>query len=111
MNKYILTVCAILAVVLGVKIGERLTDDEIAIITGMLCGISACIPFSVALIVLASRRYWESSLEQEYGEPQQYIVQQQPNITYNILVLPDKEVGQTRGEYWRDISKVKLLND
>ena len=46
------------AVTLAVLIGNRLSDEALAVLAGAVCGVGAAIPTSL-LIVMVSRRYGE----------------------------------------------------
>lgn len=45
------------AVALAVLVGNRLSDEAMAVVVGAVCGISASVPVSVALVIAASRNW------------------------------------------------------
>ena len=45
------------AVALAVIVGNRLSDEAMAVVVGAVCGISASVPVSVALVIAASRNW------------------------------------------------------
>jgi hypothetical protein len=45
------------AVTLALVVGNRLSNEAMAVVVGALCGISASIPVSVGLVIAASRNW------------------------------------------------------
>lgn len=43
--------------ILTVLIGNRLSNEAMAVVVGAVCGISASIPVSIALVIAASRNW------------------------------------------------------
>ena len=77
------------AVALAVIVGNRLSNDAMAVVVGAVCGISASIPVSVALVIAASRNWGREQgpreVEYDYGThryapqpPQILVVSPQP---------------------------------
>ncbi len=48
------------AVALAVIVGNRLSDEAMAVVVGAVCGISASIPVSIALVIAASKNWGRS---------------------------------------------------
>lgn len=57
------------AVALAVIVGNRLSNDALAVVVGTVCGISASIPVSIALIIAASRNWGRADAEREDASP------------------------------------------
>ena len=45
------------AVALAVIVGNRLSNEAMAVVVGAVCGISASIPVSIALVIAASKNW------------------------------------------------------
>ena len=80
-NGIILTGIAF-AVALAVIVGNRLSDEAMAVVVGAVCGISASIPVSVALVIAASRNWGreQGPREVEYDYGSHRYAPQQPQI-------------------------------
>ena len=85
------------AVALAVIMGNRLSNDAMAVVVGAVCGISASIPVSLALVIAASRNWGREQgpreVEYDYGshryapQPPQILVvspPQQPQPPYGF---------------------------
>ncbi len=57
------------AVALAVVVGNRLSNEAMAVIVGALCGISASIPVSVALVIAMSRNWGQPDREEQTPAP------------------------------------------
>ena len=55
------------AVALAVIVGNRLSDEAMAVVVGAVCGISASIPVSLALVIAASRNWGREEGPREVG--------------------------------------------
>jgi hypothetical protein len=55
------------AVALAVIVGNRLSDEAMAVVVGAVCGISASIPVSLALVIAASRNWGREEGPREIG--------------------------------------------
>jgi hypothetical protein len=55
------------AVALAIIIGNRLSDEAIAVVVGAICGISASIPVSLALVIAASKNWGRDEGPREIG--------------------------------------------
>jgi hypothetical protein len=53
------------AVTLAVIVGNRLSNEAMAVVVGALCGISASIPVSVGLVIAASRNWGRDEVPDE----------------------------------------------
>ncbi len=56
------------AVTLAIIVGNRLSNDAMAVAVGALCGISASIPVSVALVIAASRNWGRDDRQEERAD-------------------------------------------
>ena len=81
------------AVALAVIVGNRLSDEAMAVVVGAVCGISASIPVSLALVIAASRNWGREEgpreVQYDYGAhryapqpPQILVVSPPPQPTY-----------------------------
>ena len=75
------------AVALAVIVGNRLSDEAMAVVVGAVCGISASVPVSVALVIAASRNWGREAgpREVEYDYGAHRYAPQQPQI---LVVSP-----------------------
>ena len=86
------------AVALAVIVGNRLSDEAMAVVVGAVCGISASVPVSVALVIAASRNWGREQgqgpreVEYDYGahryapqQPQILVVSPPPQPPYGYL--------------------------
>jgi hypothetical protein len=59
------------AIALAVIVGNRLSNEAMAVVVGAVCGISASIPVSLALVIAASRNWGREQgpreVEYDYG--------------------------------------------
>ncbi len=55
------------AVALAVIVGNRLSDEAMAVVVGAVCGISASIPVSIALVIAASKNWGRGEEPREIG--------------------------------------------
>ena len=59
------------AVALAVIVGNRLSNEAMAVVVGAVCGISASIPVSIALVIAASKNWGREEapreIEYDYG--------------------------------------------
>ena len=85
----------VFAVALAVIVGNRLSDEAMAVVVGAVCGISASVPVSVALVIAASRNWGRDQgtgpreVEYDYGthryapqQPQILVVSPPPQAPY-----------------------------
>jgi hypothetical protein len=55
------------AVALAAMVGNRLSNDALAVVVGALCGISASIPVTLGLAIAASRNWGREERVREIG--------------------------------------------
>jgi hypothetical protein len=59
------------AVALAVIVGNRLSNEAMAVVVGAVCGISASVPVSIALVIAASKNWGRApgprEVEYDYG--------------------------------------------
>jgi hypothetical protein len=67
MKNGILLVGIAFAVALAAIVGQRLSNDALAVVVGALCGISASIPVTVGLVIAASRNWGREESPREIG--------------------------------------------
>ena len=58
------------AVALAVIVGNRLSNEAMAVVVGAVCGISASIPVSIGLVIAASHNWGRSEGPREIGYDQ-----------------------------------------
>lgn len=72
MKNRVFVIGIVFAATLAYVVGNRLSNEAIAVVVGALCGISASIPISIALFIAASRNWGrvdETSSRHETPEP------------------------------------------
>ncbi|MDE3091258.1 MAG: hypothetical protein KGJ80_17960 [Chloroflexota bacterium] len=55
------------AVALAVLVGNRLSNEAMAVVVGAVCGIGASVPVSLALVIAASRNWGREEAPRETG--------------------------------------------
>lgn len=60
----------IFAVTLAVVIGNRLSNEALAVLAGAVCGVGAAIPTSLLIVAVSQRRREETRLQQPIAPPQ-----------------------------------------
>jgi hypothetical protein len=115
MKNAIIVAGIVFGVALAVIVGNRLSDEAMAVVVGAVCGISASVPVSVALVIAASRNWGREpgtgprEVEYDYGAhryapqpPQILVVSPPPQAPYgyppNQYYLPPgaPDVGSPR---------------
>jgi hypothetical protein len=61
------------AVALAVIVGNRLSNEAMAVVVGAVCGISASIPVSIALVIAASKNWGHEEAPRETGYDQGHL--------------------------------------
>jgi len=86
------TVLAALAftVTLALVVGNRLSDEALAVLAGAVCGVGAAIPTSLLIVAVSRRRREE--------QPTQPI--RQPQGAYPPVVVVAPQGGQQRSDAW-----------
>jgi len=82
---------AAFAVALAYVVGSRLSNEAIAVVVGAVCGISASIPVSIALVI-ASSTHWgrrEEPSEPYYDPSPRRYIPQPPVI---IMTQPQQQM-------------------
>ena len=65
MKNGIILIGIIFAVVLATVVGNRLSNEAMAVVVGAVCGISASIPMSLGLAIAASRNWGRNDAPRE----------------------------------------------
>ncbi len=55
------------AIVLAVIVGNRLSNEAMAVVVGAICGISASIPVSIGLVIAANHNWGRTDIPREIG--------------------------------------------
>jgi hypothetical protein len=63
MRNSLLLVGIVFAVTLAVIVGNRLSEQAMAVVAGAVCGISASIPVSIVFMLVASRNWGRSEVQ------------------------------------------------
>ena len=91
------------AVALAVIVGNRLSDEAMAVVVGAVCGISASIPVSVALVIAASRNWGRAQgpreVEYDYGS-HRYAPQQPQILVVSAPPQPPQPYGYQPNLYY-----------
>ncbi|MBI5028951.1 MAG: hypothetical protein HZB51_00385 [Chloroflexi bacterium] len=92
---------AAFAVALAYVVGSRMSNEAIAVIVGAICGISASIPVSIALVI-ASSNHWgrrEEPSESYYDpSPRRYVPQ--PPVIIMSSPQPQMPSGYPQNPYY-----------
>ena len=64
MKRVVLVLGAVFVVALGIAVGNRMSDDAMAVVVGVTCGVLASIPTSL-LVVWANNRRAETGIYRE----------------------------------------------
>lgn len=57
----------VFAVALAAAVGNRLSNDALAVVVGAVCGISATVPITLGLVIAASRNWGREQPVREIG--------------------------------------------
>ena len=68
LNKLTKLVSVILAVTLAVIVGNRLSDEALAVLAGVMCGLGAAIPTSLLIVAASQQR---SERDRRQAQPQE----------------------------------------
>ena len=80
------------AVTLAVVIGNRLSDEALAVLAGAVCGVGAAIPTSLLIVAVSRRR------DDARAQPMMY--QPQPQSSYPPVVVVAPSGGQQGANMW-----------
>lgn len=93
---------AAFAVALAYVVGSRLSNEAIAVVVGAVCGISASVPVSIALVI-ASSNHWgrrEESNEPYYDPSPRRYMPQQPPVIIMSPPQPQMPYGYQQNPYY-----------
>ncbi len=89
------------AVALAYVVGSRLSNEAIAVVVGAVCGISASVPVSIALVI-ASSNHWGKREEpnEPYYDPSPRRYMPQPPVI--IMTQPQQQMpyGYPQNPYY-----------
>ena len=82
MRNGIFIIGIVFAATLAYVVGNRLSNEAMAVVVGALCGISASIPVSIALFIAASRNWGRAEVasREETMEPPRTYAPQPPFV-------------------------------
>ena len=86
MRNGIFIIGIVFAATLAYVVGNRLSNEAMAVVVGALCGISASIPVSIALFIAASKNWGRT--EQLGEEPSDYAARPYAPQPPFIVVAP-----------------------
>jgi len=90
MKNGVIVIGAAFAVALAYFMGSRLSAEALAVVVGSVCGVSASIPVSIALVIAAGNNWGrrEEPREQNYPyDPRRYA----PPMPYMIVSPPQAQ--------------------
>ena len=67
MKNGIILIGVAFAVALAAVVGNRLSNEALAVVVGAVCGISASIPVTIGLVIAASRNWGREESVREIG--------------------------------------------
>jgi len=85
MKNGIIIVGVVFAIALAYVVGNRLSDEALAVVVGTVCGIGASIPVSIGLVIASSQnwgRHADVPREIGYDYSAQRFTAQQPMIIF-----------------------------
>ena len=89
MKNGIIIVGSAFAVALAYTVGSRLSNEAIAVVVGAVCGISASIPVSIALVIASNNNWGNQSRETTgYGYDQHRLAPQPPIVIVSPPQMP-----------------------
>ena len=98
------------AVALAAVMGNRLSNDALAVLVGAVCGISASIPVTIGLVIAASRNWGRQEGVREIGYD--YGVQRYAPQPPMVIFAPPQQAplpyGFPQGQYVAPISAPAL---
>ncbi len=91
------------ATALAVIVGNRLSNEAMAVVVGAVCGISASVPVSIALVIAASKNWGRESgpreVEYDYGA-HRYAPQPPQILVVSPPVQPQSPYGFGQNQYY-----------
>ena len=103
---------ALFVIALAAIVGSRLSDEALAVVIGAICGISATIPVSIALVVAVN----QGNCHIDPAPAQDLWYQRQPAASMpqlpatQVVIIVPGENTHGRGDYWRSVAAQYLLN-
>lgn len=91
------------AVALAVIVGNRLSNEAMAVVVGAVCGISASVPVSIALVIAASKNWGRSEEPREIGydyAAHRYAPQPPQILLVSPPVQPQTPYGLAQNQYY-----------
>ena len=83
MKRLIVLLCMVFATALAIVIGNRMSADAMAVVTGVACGVLASIPTSLLIIWATSRRNRDESWHAERGRQSRSMAPYPPVVVVN----------------------------
>ncbi len=80
MPKGLVLIGSVFAVALAVVIGNRLSNDSMAVLIGALCGISASVPACIGLIIALKQNWGRAAVERDEESRYHYPYAQPPVV-------------------------------
>ncbi|MBI5305073.1 MAG: hypothetical protein HY868_23275 [Chloroflexi bacterium] len=87
------------AITLAILVGNRLSNEAMAVVVGALCGISASIPVSLALFIAVSRNWGRNDIERDALIPRTHAPSYPSAQPQVIVVAPPQMTNQSYGFY------------
>jgi hypothetical protein len=69
MRKTLIATALAFVITLAVVVGNRMSTEAMAVVVGVLCGVTAAIPMSVLILAASTRRVPDVGDRQGYGFP------------------------------------------
>ncbi|MBI3912719.1 MAG: hypothetical protein HY327_00780 [Chloroflexi bacterium] len=93
MKNGMLIVAAVFAVALAVVVGNRLSNDAMAVVVGAFCGLMASVPFTVALVIALKQNWGQPPARHDpFGNPP-FPNSQPPVLIINPSQMPPQPYG------------------
>lgn len=101
MKNGIILIGIVFAVALAAVVGNRLSNDALAVVVGAVCGISASIPVTIGLVIATSRNWGreESIREIGYDYGAARYVPQPPMVIFASPQQPSLPYGLPQSQY------------
>lgn len=87
------------AIGLAIVVGNRLSNDAMAVVVGTVCGISASIPVSIGLVIASSSNWGKSERARDVGDAYgmyRYAERMQPPV---VIMSPQMPYGYSPNPY------------
>ncbi|MBI3740263.1 MAG: hypothetical protein HY257_00710 [Chloroflexi bacterium] len=96
LSKAIVILGGIFAIALAVVVGNRLSNDSMAVLVGAACGISASIPACLALVIALKQNWGRTQIERN-DEPRARYPYQPPIV---MIAPPQQPYAQNPAPYF-----------